>query len=180
MKDKIIEILKKYEVECTSTEIVNELASLYSTDISEDEVSNIFLDNSKDYYGTAYMTFEGFKIALSKLKPVSDYANNVGLSVNKPEIIGWNLSTNENGIEMATLPADILRNAVLYIEQVEPREVSVGEIERKLQQYDQCVFTFTDGEDDEGNPYTTDDLDDAREYYAKAIHQLIYGTKPDK
>jgi len=54
------------------------------------------------------------------------------------------------------------------------------EIEEKLEQYDQCVFTFTDGEDDEGNPYTTDDLDDAREYYAKAIHQLIYGTKPDK
>lgn len=37
----------------------------------------------------------------------------------KPELTSWTITTNENGIEMATLPAAQLRQAVAYMESLE-------------------------------------------------------------
>lgn len=34
----------------------------------------------------------------------------------RPEIIGWEVTTNENGIKMATLPRDTMEEIVKYIE----------------------------------------------------------------
>ena len=34
---------------------------------SEGEISDIFLNNTVDYYGTAYMIFDGFKAAIKEL-----------------------------------------------------------------------------------------------------------------
>jgi hypothetical protein len=70
-------------------------------------------------------------------------------------------------------PKDVI--VELYNEEyaILPRpNVSNEEIEKKLEQYDQCVFTYTYGEDDEGNEYTIDDLNHARKEYAKAIKEL--------
>jgi len=47
------------------------------------------------------------------------------------------------------------------------------EIEEKLEQYDQCVFTYVDGGDDDGNDYTIDDLNHARKEFAKKILTLL-------
>lgn len=41
--------------------------------------------------------------------------------MNKPELIGWTITTNENGVEMATLPAEHVRQAVAYIEVLEAK-----------------------------------------------------------
>lgn len=46
--------------------------------------------------------------------------------MNKPEIAGWELTTNENGIEMAILPAIQLRDALSYIEHLEQKLNSSG------------------------------------------------------
>jgi len=40
----------------------------------------------------------------------------------KPHISGWELTTNENKVEMATLPAQLLRDTMLYIEHLESNE----------------------------------------------------------
>ena len=50
------------------------------------------------------------------------------------------------------------------------------ELMNKFKQYDQCVFMYCDGEDDEGNKYTTDDLNHAREEYINAICSLSLPT----
>jgi len=37
----------------------------------------------------------------------------------KPLVPGWELTTNEKGVEMATLPAQLLRDTLDYIEELE-------------------------------------------------------------
>lgn len=37
----------------------------------------------------------------------------------RPWIAGWELTTNEKGVEMATLPAQMLRDTLAYIENIE-------------------------------------------------------------
>lgn len=39
--------------------------------------------------------------------------------IEKPEIIGWQLTKSEQGIEMATLPSVLLRQLIAYTEQIE-------------------------------------------------------------
>ena len=41
--------------------------------------------------------------------------------MNKPQIVGWELTKNENGVEMATLPAEQLRNALVYMDELEQK-----------------------------------------------------------
>jgi len=48
----------------------------------------------------------------------------------RPEIIGWELTRNENDVEMATLPAKVLRDALSYIEFIEAKSVNENEIKR--------------------------------------------------
>jgi hypothetical protein len=40
----------------------------------------------------------------------------------RPEVIGWELTRNENNVEMATLPAEVLRDAIKYIEFIESKK----------------------------------------------------------
>lgn len=45
----------------------------------------------------------------------------------KMKIIGWELTKNKNGVEMATLNAELLRNYIKYVEELE-KEVDINEI----------------------------------------------------
>ena len=62
----------------------------------------------------------------------------------RPEITGWQITTNENGIEMATLPAEQLRKAVLYMEHAEKR-LSIGSVSNRFDEekfITNCCFSY--------------------------------------
>lgn len=59
----------------------------------------------------------------------------------RPEVNGWQVTTNENGVKMATLPRDTMESLLKYAEYAEKqlRLFSVSNTEEKL--CDKCYDT---------------------------------------
>lgn len=49
----------------------------------------------------------------------------------KPQIVGWEITTNEKGVAMGTLPAEQLRCALSYIEELE-QKLNIANVGRSL------------------------------------------------
>ena len=51
----------------------------------------------------------------------------------RPEIIGWEVTTNENGVKMATLPRDTMEQIVKYIEYAD-KQLRLGAVSGRSEQ----------------------------------------------
>lgn len=52
----------------------------------------------------------------------------------RPEIIGWEVTTNENGVKMATLPRDTMEQIVKYIEYAD-KQLRLGDVSGRSEQF---------------------------------------------
>ena len=61
----------------------------------------------------------------------------------RPEIIGWQVTTNEKGIQMATLPLHKMHEIVEYLKyaEIELKKLRVGDVSGSLQ-VDECQHQF--------------------------------------
>lgn len=55
----------------------------------------------------------------------------------RPWIAGWELTTNEKGVEMATLPAQMLRDTLDYLERLE-KQCNIADVVATEGEFCEC------------------------------------------
>ena len=71
----------------------------------------------------------------------------------RPEINGWEVTTNENGIKMATLPRDTMEEILKYVEYADKQLRLHNVVWQSEQFYCTCSRAKGLDHDEEGMPY---------------------------
>ena len=64
------------------------------------------------------------------------------IKMKRPEINGWEVTTNENGIKMATLPRDTMEEIVKFVEYAD-KQLRLGDVVGQSEQL-KCQYTKTE------------------------------------